>query len=114
MARKILYSPGYGAGWSSWNTSNSEVARYMLTYKPIVNFIEAGKHFTMTDCHDEPYHPLLDQLIADCRAAFGEDLHVCILGADDLQVLEVEGEVKIEEYDGFESVVTRNTDTGWM
>lgn len=94
---KILYSPGYGAGWSSWNSG--ETGRFMLTYAPIVDFIEAGGEFTSTD------HPLLVALAAECLARFGTD-YVCLLGATDLRVWSGEGRVRVEEYDGSESVVT--------
>lgn len=43
---------------------------------------------------------------------FDED--VCVLGAEDLRVAVVEGQVRIEEYDGSESFVTRDTDNDWL
>ena len=100
--RKILYSPGYGAGWSSWNSG--EVAKYMLTYQPIIEHIEADKG---------PVPPaLLDQLQRECAEKFG-DGYVCVLGADQLKIWTGTGPVKIEEYDGNESVTTPD-DIDWM
>lgn len=115
MSRKILYSPGFGAGWSSWNSG--ETAKYMLEYQPIIAFIEAGGAFTQRDLGDNstkyvPRHPLLKQLQDECRERFGTD-HVCVLGADDLEVMTVAGRVMIEEYDGSESVVEEG-DENWM
>lgn len=110
--RKILYSPGFGAGWSSWNTSTEALRKFVLEYLPIVKFIEEGGSFTYADAHNEPPHPLLKQLQDECQARFGED--ACVLGATQLQVAEVEGQVRIEEYDGSESYVTRDTETGWL
>jgi hypothetical protein len=93
--RKILYSPDFGAGWSTWNSG--QVAKYMLTYQPIIDHIEAAKG-PVTDA-------LLEQLKRECLEKFGED-QVCVLGADSLRVWTGTGPVKIDEYDGSESVTT--------
>lgn len=118
MTRKVLYSPGYGAGWTSWEC-DPETKRYMLTYQPIIDFLETGHKFTRRDCDwpgngdYEPRHPLLRQLKAECREKFGTDPYVG--GAHQLRVVEVEGQVKIEEYDGSESYLTRGADENeWM
>jgi len=104
--RKILYSPGFGAGWTTWNSG--AVARYMLDYKPIIEFLEAGGRFS-----EKCEHPLLDQLQAECKEKFGEG-YVCVLGADDLRVKEVSGPVRIHEYDGSESVEEQGAFDDWM
>jgi len=113
---KILVSPGYGAGWSTWNSG--EVARFMLTYKPIIDFIEAGNEFDRDDTHS-PYgddswtaHPLLVQLQKECQEKFDEN-YVCILGADQLKVVDASGQFVIREYDGSEYVSYRD-DTEWI
>jgi len=98
MTRKILYSPGFGAGWTTW-VHEQPAKDYMLTYAPIVEFIEGGGEFG----RDESDHPLLVTLKAECKEKFGAE-YVCVLGASDLAVLSVEGRVRIEEYDGSESV----------
>jgi hypothetical protein len=113
--RKILVSPGYGAGWTTWNYG--EAAKFMLTYKPIIDHLEAGNDFSLKDCgslfcRDSEVHPLLKELQEICQEKFGE--RICILGADDLKVYEVEGQVRITEYDGSESFVTRAEDNDWM
>ena len=91
--RKILYSPGFGAGWSTWNSG--EVAKYMLTYRPIIDAIESNDNIALNKA--------VKQLEQDCRDKFGVD-YVCTLGADKLEVVEVPGRVHIDEYDGSESV----------
>jgi len=101
--RKILISPGYGAGWSTWNSG--QTAKYMVDYQPIVEFLEAGGSFTGDD---EENHPLLDQLRAECLEKFGEE-YVCVLGAGDLVVVEVDGPVHVTEYDGYEGFQTPDT-----
>lgn len=108
--RKILYSPGWGAGWSTWNSG--EVGKYMLTYQPIIDFLEAGGKFTEAHAHGEP-HPILDQLQKECAERFGES-YVCLLGADDLKVATVKGRVRIHEYDGSESYEEEGEYRGWV
>jgi hypothetical protein len=100
--RKILYSPGFGAGWSSWNSG--EVAKFMLTYQPIIDHIETGK--------GPVPESLLEQLQADCKEKFGAE-YVCVLGAEQLAVWTGHGPVKIDEYDGHESV-TQPSDITWQ
>lgn len=107
--RKILYSPGYGAGWTSWNTSNPDVEKYMLTYAPIISFLENGGKFK----DSEDSHQLLVQLREECKNKFGED-YVCTLGAGQLKVKSVSGRVRINEYDGFESVEEEGEYSGWI
>jgi hypothetical protein len=102
--RKILYAPGYGAGWSTWN--NGEVAKLMLEYAPIVAAIEQGERMSNT-------HPAVLQLKQECKERFNEG-YVCTLGAEDLVVHETEGRVRVTEYDGFESVDDEGVYTDWV
>ncbi len=115
MKRKILVSPGYGAGLSSWN--RGEVAKYMLTYQPIIDYLESGGKFTYVQCggflYEKETHPLLLQLQKECLEKFGVN-YVCVLGARDLVVHEVNGLVRIEDYDGDESVEEQGEYQGWM
>lgn len=113
MKRKVLISTGWGAGWSSWNSG--ETAKFMLTYQPIIDFLEAGNKFARDDRGDlqgNGVHPLLKQLQKDCLEKFG-NTYVCILGASGLHVETVYGQIKIEEYDGYESYISRDDDSEW-
>lgn len=120
--RKILYSPGFGAGWSSWNSG--PIKKLMLTYQPIIDAIERGESMildgvdeynTANICPAKIYHPAVCQLIDECnRLGYG---YVCVLGASSLRICEVadDEQVKIDEYDGSESVCRRGYDSGeWM
>ena len=101
--RKILYSPGYGGGWTSW-CSNQEIKKFMLTYQPIIDFLEAGGKFNSDECDEskvDKCHPVLKKFAEECRAKFGEVPFMG--GADDLEVATVYGRVRIHEYDGNES-----------
>jgi hypothetical protein len=107
MKRKILYSPGFGAGWTTWNSG--EVAKYMLTYQPIIDWLEAGGKAEELDNE----HQLIVQLKAECLEKFKED-YVCTLGSEDLVVKEVSGRVRMHEYDGSERVEEEGEFTDWV
>ena len=99
--RKILYSPGFGAGWSSWNSG--EVAKYMLEYQPIIDDIEAGRDITES----------VNKMCQEIKEKFNED-YVCTLGSNSLVVAKVNGRVRINEYDGSESYEEENNYNGWL
>ena len=120
--RKILYSPGYGAGWATWN--DPSLFLFLTTYQPIIDYIEGGGTFS-PDAGSELYltdektqktiinpdaHPLLLQLLQDAVTqgiTTPEDgvVYICCLGARDLHVETVSGRFYINEYDGSESLV---------
>lgn len=104
--RKILYSPGYGAGWSSWNSG--DVAKYMLEYQPIISFLEDGGSMS-----SKKGQQLLMNLQDECKEKFNES-YVCVIGADQLKVAEVFGRVRINEYDGYESIEEEGSFNGWV
>jgi len=104
--RKILYSPGFGAGWTTWN-SDENVVKLMLTYQPIIDALERGEKMNSE-------HPAVKQLEKECEEKFGVT-YVCVLGADDLTIAEVSGRVHITEYDGSEGFVEEGgDDRTWM
>ena len=98
--RKILYSPGFGAGWSTWQSGIPQ--EFACTYQPIIDALERGEKLTVT-------HPAIMQYEADCKEKFGRE-YVCVIGCDDLEVATVDGPVRIEEYDGSESIVQNYQD----
>lgn len=89
----VLYSPGHGAGWYSWNTEHKEI----LFDPVIVSFVEEERS-------DEIYKYL--------EATYGEDIYTG--GVDQLTVQWLpEGTLfTIKEYDGWESIQTI-TDIKW-
>lgn len=120
MTRKILYSPNYGAGWVTWQT-DPRVKALMLTYQPIIDYLEAGGTFSSKECEpvwndDEVctknLHPLLRQLFNECRDRFDETPYLG--GATDLRVVTVAGRVRLHEYDGFESYEEEGEFSGWL
>jgi hypothetical protein len=101
MMRKILVSRGYGAGWSTWNSS--PVAEYMLTHEQTIKAIEDGKGLK------EAIHALEKE----CKEKFDEE-YVCTLGSKGLSVEEVNGRVRMTEYDGAEGFDEEGSEEGWM
>lgn len=91
----VLYSPGYGAGWSTWDTSgNSE---QMLFDKRLVEAALVGvKHI----------EPLAEEI-------FGEDTPY-LSGWSSVRVCWIKEGKKffIREYDGSESIVLED-EIGW-
>ena len=93
---KILISPGFGAGWSTWAdghiTDKDSLARRALTYQPIIDAIESG------DWRDKSKRSDLSHLAE-------KELDGMYMGGfRDLVIEEVDGPFRIEEYDGSESV----------
>lgn len=111
--RKILYSPGYGGGWSSWHQMPPKFA---CEYQPIIDALEKGeelvlnKDATKWKLELEDYHPAVRQYVQDCKEKYNvtpylggiEDLCIFTCGDDEL--------VKIREYDGAERVEVGFTD----
>ena len=88
---KVLISPGYGAGWSTWNY------REMATDKDLIELFEKGctKAEMATLCVEKGY----------------EDPYMG--GFDQLAVAEVPSGVlwRVDEYDGSESIEIFDSDS---
>jgi|ERR1700722_2266392 len=98
---KILYSPGYGAGWSTWMSGSQEFIKWALTYQPIIDALERGEKLNP---EAKKKHPALVRFLKESKEKFGvKDPYLG--GAGQLQVYEVSGPFRIDEYDGRESVI---------
>jgi hypothetical protein len=84
----VLFSPGFGAGWSTWGTD--ELRDRLLFDPEVVAWVEGGK-----------VGP-----VPDMEAKYGAD-HFYDGGADDLMIrwVPVGARFRVHEYDGSESVV---------
>ena len=84
----VLYSPGFGAGWFSWNTDHQE----LLFHPKLVELVELNQR-----------HLITDELV---RELLGAEIYTG--GSDTLRIVWLdEGTAfNIDEYDGSESVVT--------
>lgn len=94
----VLYSPGFGSGWYSWNTEYPE----LLFDVTVVEYLLSDEK-TMTREELERYL---------------EDKYPEIYISSNLDTLRVywvpQGEeFRIDEYDGSEGVVTRSKDNSW-
>jgi hypothetical protein len=84
----VVYSPRYGAGWSTWNPG-----RFEMVFDPgLVDLVESGDK---------------EKILAYVTLRWGD---ANILGVDDLEVEWIaEGtEFVIDEYDGAETIVLRD------
>jgi len=84
----VLYSPGFGAGWYTWNTEYPE-----CIYDPdVVALVEAGKRDDIPDLMAKKYK--------------GKDDYFYAGGADQLKIVWIAEGTKfhIDEYDGSEGI----------
>lgn len=93
----VLYSPGFGAGWSTWSTEHSQ----RIVFDPFIVDL-------MTKA-DEDWKQKVE---AYCIVKYPD---MYLGGLDDLVIewVPVGTEFKIDEYDGNESIVYRNQ-VNWL
>ena len=88
----VLYSPGYGAGWSSWWHSNDVPKEFAVFDKSLVEAVERG------DSYGKVEEMLKEKFPGQ---------YLCLLGWPvKIKWLPVGTQFRIDEYDGSESVVT--------
>ena len=88
----VLYSPGFGSGWYTWNSDSEE-----LVFNPtLVEMVEQGRREEITE-------ELCKELLGKAESDY-----VCTLGAHDLSIawIPVGTKFTIQEYDGSESIMT--------
>jgi hypothetical protein len=90
----VLISPGFGAGWSTWNY-DKEIANKLLFHPRIVEMVEQGRNEELTE----------EWLKENCDI---DTKYICVLGADGLKIewLPLGTSFIVEEYDGSESIRT--------
>lgn len=108
--RKVLYSAGFGAGWTTWHHGPREQKLFMLHHPGIIAWVEGGKK--------EPTDSVEEAFLADFRRAFpgAEEPYMGGLG-DDMCVGEVPDgrRVRVNEYDGYESLTIEGSDAeDWL
>ncbi len=91
----VLIAPGYGAGWSTWNTNTGGLSEALLFDKDIIELVEAEKNSI--------------EIIAFISEKYeiAEDDYVCLLGVDDLHIVWItQGTLfRVDGYGGSESIV---------
>ena len=95
----VLYSPGFGAGWSTWADDDEKEA--MLFHPRLIAWVEGGKR--------EPIDDVLREVLPGGDIPYSG-------GAGDLEIEWLpEGEAfEIDEYDGSESVTCRGRVDWWI
>ena len=85
----VLYSPEYGAGWSTWN--NREEGEMLLFHPLLVSWVESGKK--------EPIKEVLAKITPNYES-------ICTLGAQSLKIewLAQGTSFEVKEFDGYESI----------
>lgn len=92
--KKVVYSIGWGAGWSTWSDKPKEVAEYL----PVIEFLQNGG--LADDLDDE--HPIIVKMKKDLDLP-----HFYTGGRDGLNIASVDGDYRISEHDGSETIETR-------
>ena len=88
----VLYSPNFGAGWSTWCSGSKEEVEILLFHPKIVAMVESDRRSEITSDW------LQTNFNIDTYDGGAEDLTVCWLK---------EGTpFAVHEYDGSESIVT--------
>jgi hypothetical protein len=85
----VIYSPNYGAGWSTWNTSEAP-KEFLLHDEKLVELIENEQFGEITEYVTSIY-PEVYCSVYDLRVAW----------------LDQGTQFRIEEYDGSESLVIK-------
>lgn len=84
----VLYSPGYGAGWYTWNTNVLEC----LFHPEVVKLVEEKRHSEITDEY--------------CRGLFGESFYAGGSHQLGIEWMPEGTRFIIDEYAGSESIYT--------
>ena len=92
----VLYSPGFGAGWSTWNSHNADLLFDSIIVDFVLSKPENWQQGIEAYCYIA-YTGLYDAGIIDLEVAW----------------IPVGSQFKIDEYDGSESVVLRD-ETDWI
>jgi hypothetical protein len=92
----VLYSPGFGSGWYTWNTEHPDC----LFSPEIVELLETDRR-----------HAILDK----ARELWGQGFY-CGSNIDGLEIAWIpEGEdFKVDDYDGSESIVLKSDSEIWI
>ena len=90
----VLYSPGYGAGWSTW-CYNDDLVETLLFHPLIVEKVESGHENEIT----------AEWLVQQFGEEF-EDVYCGGAGQLEIEWLPKGAAFRIDEYDGFETVIT--------
>lgn len=128
--KAVLISPGFGAGWSSWEGGDDERRAFLLSHNGLISALLAGEDLGLSERYVSPDDfqngdefdavgyarahvregSPLDRFLLDWVERFGPSDLPYLGGARDLQVQLVDDHAvfRIHEYDGSESVELRD------
>lgn len=107
----VLYSPGYGAGWYTWNSARPE-----CLFDPEIVALVEKKDAAFLNAM-VPVRVIVKEIAALAERKWGADgNYFCTLGAEDLTIAWVpEGTlIRVCEYDGAESIEVVGEDSGYV
>lgn len=90
----VLYSPGFGAGWYTWNPDER-----LLFHPILVELVESGKQKDITK-------DFMEALIGQGSGYYGGSANLTIAWVPQ------GARFRVDEYDGSESVVVMSPDDG--
>lgn len=85
----VLVSPGFGAGWYTWNGIEE-----LIFHPKLVELVEQDNR-----------HEITEEL---CKKLLDTDKYICTFGASNLKIfwINIGDKFIIEEYDGWEDIKT--------
>lgn len=115
----VLYSPGYGAGWYTWNSECPEC----LFDPELVALVEQKNAMVTKMCrgggvHRDKYEAIVNEIaaLAQRKWGSGQGKHFCTLGVEDLTIVWVPKStpIRVCEYDGAESIEIVGENSGYI
>jgi hypothetical protein len=88
----VLYSPGYGAGWSTWNNGTKEVQQFALFDRGLVEMAERKASE--------------DEVKAYIKSKLG-GVYFCTLGWESIRIMWLNDDesFRVKVHDGYERIV---------
>jgi len=100
MVRKIIYSPGYGAGWSTW--LHNVPTDFACEYEPLIEAIENEEDINAD-------HEVMKQFTKEAEEKFDTTIYDSTMNNYfEIKEIEDDEEYKISVYDGNESVEVKS------
>lgn len=108
----VLVSAGYGAGWSTWNSYKGEGELDLALDHRIIEWLIVNATVTTSEAPEGPWNieDIDEAALKEYCASIGYNDVYCG-GADGLYIdwYKKGTLIRIDEYDGYESVITGNT-----
>lgn len=107
--REVIYSPGYGAGWWTWYSGPISFDDFCC-HPIMVEAVKNGEFKNEKETESTESFKGWKAEMMDKYAISANEWRVYIGGLDQAVVGTFSGKVKINEYDGYESIICQNDD----